>query len=120
MTFIKQNKLIPFDQKKFKDHFQKASPKDLSWFFNEYINYKKPIDFSLKQVEKKDDSLVIEIENKSNINLPVKLVQLKDKKVIAEQWIKPFKGKINLTVKDQNADRVAVNQRYFNPGKLYA
>ena len=113
--FYEQNKLLSFDQMKFKDHFQKASPKDLSWFFNEYINYKKPIDFSLKHVEIKGDSLSIKVKNKSNINLPVKLVQLKDKKIIAEQWIKPFNGKINITVKDQNADRIAVNRDILIP-----
>ena len=113
--FYQQNKLTPFDQKKFKEHFQKSTNKDLSWFFNEYVNYKKPVDFSLKKVEKKDDSLVIKIKNKSKINLPVELVQLKNKKVIAKQWIKPFKGNVTITVEDQKADRVAVNRDILIP-----
>jgi len=113
--FYKQYKLKPFSQKAFINYFQKASPKDLTWFFQDYINKKRPVDFSLNNVEKKEDSLIIEIENKSKSRLPVKLVQLKDKTVIDEQWVDAFKGKIKIKIKDKDADRVAVNRDILIP-----
>ena len=110
-----QNKLDRLDQKEFRRHFQKNADKDISWFFDEYINYDRPVDFSMKSVQRIGDSLRVKVENKADIHLPVKLVQLKDKEIIAEKWVHPFRGKQTIMVKNHGADRIGVNSEILIP-----
>jgi hypothetical protein len=109
-NFYRSNKLKRTNSAVFKHHFQKATKKDLSWFFNGYIQMTHPVDFSISDAIKKDGSLKLTIKNKSDIALPVKLVQLKDNKVVSAQWLSPFKGETTVTIKHGAIDRVAINR----------
>ena len=118
--FYRQYNLSPFYQNDFRNYFQQRSSKDIRWFFKDYINYKKPINFSVDKAEEKGDSLSIEISEHSAARLPVKLMQLKDNKVIAEQWITPFQNKTEIIVKNKGAERVAVNRNMLIPENYMA
>ena len=103
------------DQTEFRRHFQKNTDANIAWFFDGYINYDRPVDFSMKSVQRIGDSLSVQVENKAGIHLPVKLVQLKDKAIIAEKWIRPFKGDKTVMVKNHDADRIGINSEILIP-----
>ncbi len=75
------------------DVFQKIleekTNKDLTWFFGDYIQTSKKIDYKIKEVKylKKEDSIAVTIKNKRNITAPVSLYAVKDKQIKFKTWV---------------------------------
>src|SRR5690606_605575 len=67
-------------------------PKDIDWFFNEYINTRKKIDYKLKNLKKSKDSLWITVKNKRGTNAPITLYGIAKKdSIVSKQWLTGIK-----------------------------
>lgn len=85
------------------------SSKDVDWFFKDYINTNSRIDFTIKKVEKSDDSLKVTIKNKEPNNMPVALYGLNKKKIISKNWVENVDSIQTITIPRDSIKRLALN-----------
>lgn len=94
-----------FDEWKFKHPqpknvravFERVSKKDLSWFFDDYIQTTKKIDYKVSSYNKKEETVTI--KNISTIPAPISIYGLdKNDNVLFSKWEEGFLGKKNITI----------------------
>jgi len=93
----------------------KNSNKDLGWFFGDYLQSKKKIDYTLKKIRKTNDSLFITIKNKRNITAPVALYGVKDKKIKWKKWITGVDKTKTIGIPKGDYDKISLNYEYLYP-----
>ena len=99
--FLKENKLKQISIKDFENYVSSKTDKDVSWFFNDYVNTRKKIDFKIKSIETTEDSIKLVIKNKRKNTMPVSLFKLKNDTVIGKLWIENInKSKTVMLPKD--------------------
>jgi hypothetical protein len=82
------NQLQNISSNTFKESISKKTDKSIDWFFGEYITTNKKIDYTIQDVIKEKDSLLVTIKNKRNITAPVALYGLNEKREIKfKKWI---------------------------------
>ncbi len=108
-SFIRDNKLKETSTKQFESFIKSKTDKNIDWFFKDYLNTRKKLDFKIKKVEKTEDSVTLTIKNKRNNNMPVSLFALKDDSVISKTWIQNVSGSKTLTIPRNNANKLVLN-----------
>ncbi len=99
----------------FKEIITKKSPKNLDWFFNDFIQTNKKIDYTIDGVFTEKDSLKVTIRNKRNITTPVLLYGLNDKEIIFKEWFTAIDDVKTVTISNQNINKVALNYKNIYP-----
>ena len=107
--FYSEYKLKKVTQEDFKRILQKNASKDISWFFEDYVGTNKKIDFRIKDVEKKDDSLKVTLQNLRDNNMPVSLYGLNDQNVVYKTWVENVRDTLSITIPKDNIQRLALN-----------
>ena len=90
----------------FRAFFEQRTEKDLSWFFDGYINSDKKLDYALKAVE--NDGRIT-VQNKGSITAPFSIAGLKDSVVVQEQWYEGFAGEKDLSFQADNYDAIILD-----------
>lgn len=114
-TFIAENKLQHISTQKFEDHLNSQTNKDISWFFEDYLNTRKKIDFKIKNVEETDDSLIVTIKNKRKNTMPVQLFALNGDKVINDVWVENIDNTKNVTIPKDSVTRLVLDFKNILP-----
>ena len=85
--------------------------KNLDWFFNDYIQTNKKIDYKIKDINPtvNNDSLEVTILNKRNITVPVALYGVEKKEIKLKKWITNIDSIKTIKIKNNNFDRLALN-----------
>jgi len=83
--------------------------KDLSWFFGNYIQTDKDIDYTVKKAIRKNDSVHVTIKNKRNFVAPVALYGVKNRKVKYKQWLEGIDSTKTVVIPEGDFDRIALN-----------
>lgn len=123
------NDIIPTQIKKFysnnllklshSNHFESLivdkTNKDLSWFFGDYIQSKKKIDYTIKKINVTSDSIEVIIKNKRNITVPVTLYGINDGNILFKKWIPNIDSIISITIPKSKIDRVSLNYEFHYP-----
>ncbi len=73
------------------------------------------IDFKIKKVEKKGDSLKVFIKNTRKSELPVSLYGLNNKEIVFKTWTKPIDSVLSITIPAENISKLALNYEGKNP-----
>src|SRR5699024_4710796 len=108
--FYQRYKLKPVKASDFEHLLKSKAGKDIDWFFNEYVGSNVRLDFTLKEVKKKGDSLRVVIKNKEDNTMPVSLFGLdKHKNVVAKYWVEHTRGLTEITIPRHNITRLALN-----------
>ena len=107
--YLENSKLKSTTSAEFKDLLQKNTPKDVNWFFEDYINSRKKIDFRIKEVIKTEDSVTFTIKNKRHNDVPVSLFTLKNDSVLSKTWIEHISGSKTLTIPRDGATKLVLN-----------
>ncbi|MDX1762186.1 MAG: metalloprotease, partial [Christiangramia sp.] len=107
--FYSEYKLKKVTQEDFKRILQKNASKDISWFFEDYVGTNKKIDFRIKDVEKRDDSLKVTLQNLRDNNMPVSLYGLNDQNVVYKTWVENVRDTLSVTIPKDNIQRLALN-----------
>lgn len=108
-SFYEQQKLKYTSVEDFKFHLKKFTTKDIDWFFENYTELSSPIDFSIGNITRSRDSLIVNIRNEHHTKLPVSLTWIKDKEPIKEMWIEPFDTLTTIKIPRLDAERLALN-----------
>jgi len=113
--FYKENSLKNTSSILFKNIVTTKTTKNLDWFFGDYLQSKKKIDYTIKKVEKTKDSIKITIKNKRNFSSPILLYGLKGKKVQFKQWFTNIDTTKTVTIPKGNFDRISLNYKNTYP-----
>lgn len=89
--------------------------KDLNWFFGDYINTNKKIDYTIKSVSVQSDSLRVKIQNKRNITAPVTLYGVKNKEIKFKKWITGIDTSRTVTIAKGDFDKISLNYEQLYP-----
>lgn len=107
--FYTESKGKKTNSRLFKEIITSKTSKDLGWFFGDYLNSKKKIDYTIKKVVKTDDSIKIIIKNKRNFTVPIALYGIKDKKVQFKQWLTDIDSTKTITIPKGDFTRLSLN-----------
>ncbi|TYA78759.1 gluzincin family metallopeptidase [Seonamhaeicola marinus] len=107
--FVKENKLKDISTKDFEDLIKSKTSKDISWFFDDYLNTRKKIDFKIKNVIKTEDSVTLTIKNKRENSMPISLYALKDDSIISKTWVQNISKSKTITIPRNDANKLVLN-----------
>ncbi|MUP41109.1 M1 family metallopeptidase [Gramella aestuarii] len=107
--FYSDYKLKKVTDEDFRRILQKNASKDISWFFEDYVGTNKKIDFKIRNVEKRDDSLRVTLENLRDNDMPVSLYGLREKEVIYKTWVEDIRDTLSITIPNNGIQRLALN-----------
>ena len=82
-----------------KSTIEKATNKDLSWFFDDLINTNKKIDYKIAKVHTHEDHTEIELKNKGGINGPVSVTTIHKNGTESTHWTEGFDKSTSLKLK---------------------
>ncbi|WP_456461292.1 aminopeptidase [Lutibacter sp.] len=89
--------------------------KDISWFKNDYLTTSKKIDYTIKKIIKKGDSLQVTISNKRNFTAPIELYGIKDKKIVYSKWLTGIDSIAKITIPKDGFDKLSLNYESLLP-----
>ncbi|QHI36142.1 hypothetical protein IMCC3317_15010 [Kordia antarctica] len=107
--FYSNYKLKLTSAQQFQTIIEASAKKNTNWFFYEFIAENTKLDFKFKNVEKKGDSLIITLKNKRQNTMPVSISSIKDDKVIHKIWVDGFLDKKQVTIKNDDADKLVID-----------
>ncbi|VAW20092.1 Aminopeptidase N, partial [hydrothermal vent metagenome] len=89
--------------------------KDISWFKNEYLKTSKKIDYTIKKIVKKGDSLQVTISNKRKFTAPIELYGVKDKKIVYTKWLTGIDSIAKIMIPKDGFDKLSLNYESLLP-----
>lgn len=104
-TFLKANQLNPVSIADFESYIKSQTSKDINWFFTDYVNTRKKIDFTIKSIEATDDSIKLTIKNKRNNHMPVSVFKMSNDSVIGKLWVEDVKDTKTISLAKDNTDK---------------
>lgn len=113
--YTTENKFNTNSTHRFEEILSRNTQKDLSWFFGDYLQSSKKIDYTLKKIKSDNDSIYVTIKNKRNITAPVALYGIKDKKIKWKQWIPNIDSTKTISIAKGDYDKVSLNYEYLYP-----
>lgn len=108
-TFVEKNQKLQTNSKSFEDYLKSRTSKDIDWYFEDYINSRDKLDFTIKHLQKTEDSVTFTIKNKAKNNVPVTLYTLKKDSVVSKTWIENVYDEETFTIPKNGADKLALN-----------
>ncbi|MDX1463543.1 MAG: metalloprotease, partial [Marinirhabdus sp.] len=107
--FYEARKLLPSTTADFKHTLEEHTSLPVDWFFDEYVGKRTTIDFKIKKVKKRGDSLEVTILNKRDNTMPVSIYGLNKDEVLFKQWTPPFDSTATITLPRANVRKLALN-----------
>ncbi|MCF7559991.1 metalloprotease [Sabulilitoribacter multivorans] len=114
-SFIIENKLKPTTTKAFEAYIKSQTEKDIDWFFEDYINTRKKIDFKIKKVVKTEDSITVTLKNKRDNNMPISLYSLNNDSIVSKIWVENIDENKTLTIPRNDANKLVLNYNRVIP-----
>lgn len=108
-TFYDSFKLKPAKPQDLQAILEKATDKDVGWFFDEYVSTSDQIDFKIKRVIKNEDSLTFTLKNKQGTNVPISLFGLAKDSVVSKYWFSDIDREKTFTIPRNGEDRLVLN-----------
>ncbi|MFK7747979.1 MAG: metalloprotease [Kordia sp.] len=107
--FYAENRLKKSSRKNFEELLKSKAPKDIDWYFTNYVDSRKRIDYKIRKVEKTADSLQVTIKNKYDGNFPISLFGIKNDSVVSKHWVTNIGEKKTVTIPRDGIDRLVLN-----------
>ena len=83
--------------------------KDINWFFDTVVDSRDLIDFKIAKITKTANEVTVKIKNKTNINVPISIYQLKQDSVVSKKWIENIKTDTTLVFQNNEATKYVLN-----------
>ena len=112
LSLIKQTSSSSDD---FKRILESKTDKNLDWFFNEYVQTNKKIDYTIDKIEKQGDSAKVTIKNLRSFTSPITLSGIDKRNVIFEKWIENIDSVKTITVPTKDVKSLALNYNFSYP-----
>ncbi len=108
-TFYKFYQLNRVKVIDFESILKRSADKDIDWFFTNYVETDRKIDFKINKVVKTDDSLRITLKNKKGTVVPISLFGLNKDTVVSKYWFSNIKKEKTFTIPRKNEERLVLN-----------
>ena len=89
--------------------FEKASGKDLSWFFVDFFSSKKSQDFKFKNVKKSNTGFEFSVKDKSGTRAPFSISGFKNKELISTSWFEREQLNTTLNFPCDSCDEITID-----------
>ncbi|WP_241507175.1 metalloprotease [Aquimarina sediminis] len=107
--FYAQKVLKHTNSSEYKEILTSLSPKNIEWFFEDFIQTNKKLDFKIKSVKKEADSLEVTIKNKGNSSMPISLVGLRKKDVVSKTWVTNITGTKKVKIANEDISKLVLD-----------
>ncbi|MBQ0733190.1 metalloprotease [Aquimarina celericrescens] len=107
--YYTQNVLQYTSSEKYKEILTSISDKDVEWFFEDFVKTNEKIDFKIKSVKKRKDSIEVTIKNKRNNSMPVSLVGLRKKDVVSKTWVTNITGTKKVKIANEDITKLVLD-----------
>ncbi len=107
--YLAQYKLKETTPKDFKTLLESKTNKDLEWFFSEYLQTNKRIDYKIKKIKKTEDSLTVTLKNLHNNTMPISLFSVKDDSIYSKRWVTGFTNEKTITIPRDEGNKLVLN-----------
>ena len=116
-SFFQKNKSMLCHSYNFENEIKASTKKDLSWFFDDFLNSKKKIDYKIKKYRKEGNHLLVSVKNKTGFAAPIQLTAFRGDSIITQKWFEGFKGEKDLEfpIHYYDYDRLAINDNFIVP-----
>ncbi|MFK5880019.1 MAG: aminopeptidase [Flavobacteriaceae bacterium] len=113
--YYTENKLKFSTSSQFKELVVNGTDKDLTWFFDDYVQTNKKIDYTIKKVSVLKDSIEVTIKNKRYMTAPVALYGVEGKDIHFKKWVTNIDSITKVTIPKNGFDRLSLNYEYLYP-----
>ncbi|WP_298316114.1 metalloprotease [uncultured Aquimarina sp.] len=103
------NTLQLTNSKEFEKILNDLTPKNIDWFFEDFIPTNEKLDFKIKSIKRKNDSLEVTIKNKRNNAMPVSLAGLRDGQLVSKTWVTNITGKKKVKIANDDIDKLVLD-----------
>ena len=107
--YLKNHQLKSASNKDFEIFITSKTHKNLDWFFGDYLNSRKKIDYKIKDVKTTEDSIQLTITNKTKAHVPMALFSLKNDKVANKIWVDSIGSIKTLTIPNNGEERLVLD-----------
>lgn len=107
--FYNSTALKPTSSKEYEKILNDIAPKNVEWFFEDYVNTNEKLDFKIQSVKKSKDSLEVTIKNKRNNSMPVSLFGLRKKDVVSKTWVTNITGTKKVTIPREDITKLVLD-----------
>lgn len=110
LEFINSQSLKPTKTKDFETFIKTKASKNIEWFFTDYINTTKKIDYKIEKVEQSRDSVKVTVKNKRGNTMPSALFAMKKDSVVSKTWLTDIEDKKTIKLAKNDATKLVINQ----------
>ncbi|WP_299437070.1 metalloprotease [uncultured Aquimarina sp.] len=107
--YYANNTLKLTNSTEFEKILNNLTPKNIDWFFEDYVPTNEKLDFKIKSIKKKGDSLEVTIKNKRNNDMPVSLAGLRDGQLVSKTWVTNITGKKKVKIANEDIDKLVLD-----------
>ncbi len=107
--YYKQFSLKPTSSSDFEHIVREKTSKDISWFFKDYVQTRKKIDFKITKAKTVGDSLKVTIKNKRDNAMPVSIFGFKNDSLVSKRWVENINEKKSIYYPKDSVDRLILN-----------
>lgn len=107
--FYSENRLKPTSSTDFENYLSQKTQLPVNWFFEDYADTRTTIDFKIRKVKRKGDSLQVFIKNKRNTSLPVSLYGFNRDSIVYKTWTKPIDSTSSITIPAKDIRKLVLN-----------
>ncbi|BAO77061.1 metalloprotease [Winogradskyella sp. PG-2] len=107
--FLNSNSLKSVNISDFESFIKSKTSKDINWFFTDYVNTRKKIDFKIKAIETTEDSIKVTLKNKRENNMPISLFKLVNDSVTDQLWIEDIKDTKTISLPKDNTEKFVLD-----------
>ncbi|MCO5723464.1 metalloprotease [Robiginitalea marina] len=107
--FLKSYTLREATPGDFRATLEKYASVDIGWFFDSYVASDERIDYKIRTVEPKNDSLQVTLQNKTKAQVPISLFGLRNDTVVSKYWFRGFPESQTFQIPDRGEKRLVLN-----------
>ena len=114
--FYTDYNLKPVREANFEAILKQNASKDIDWFFEDYVESNKKIDFKIQSTERINDSmLAVKIKNRRDNKMPISLYGIDQEKIKYKYWFENIQDTQTVVVKGKGIERLALNYEQIIP-----
>lgn len=107
--FLATNKLKSVGIDDFESFIKTKTNKNIDWFFTDYVNTRKKIDFKIKAIETTEDSVKLTLRNKRDNSMPISLFKLRNDSVVEKLWVENIKDTKTVVLPKDDANKFVLD-----------